>query len=141
MKYGIDFIGVFVAGICFDRDGNFLMGKRGGEARDRHGEWEFPGGGVELGETYEAALVREIREECGTEPSNIERIEVIEFLERGMHYYGFYCVADIDRDAVNIAEPVYDEFGWFTFDTIPSTVNQHYINLLQKAVVAHKAQL
>lgn len=31
----------------------------------RHGDYKFPGGGVEPGESYEQALRREFREECG----------------------------------------------------------------------------
>ena len=137
MKYGVDYIGVFVAAICFDGEGNFLMGKRGGQARDRHGEWEFPGGSIEIGESATDALKREFREECGTEPSNFVQIEVKEFIERGMHYYGFYYSADIDRDAVYIAEPVYDEFGWFTLDTVPEQTNPTYRALVEKAQNAH----
>ena len=32
----------------------------------KNGDFKFPGGGIESGETHEEALVREIREECGT---------------------------------------------------------------------------
>lgn len=35
------------------------------------GDYKFPGGGVEAGETHEEALVREIREECGAEVTAI----------------------------------------------------------------------
>jgi len=123
MKYGVDYIGIFVAAVCFDQEGNFLMGKRGGQARDRHVEWDFPGGSVELGETFEDALVREFGEECGVAPTNCKLAVTREFLERGMHYVGFYYVADIDRAKVRIAGPVYDEFSWFTVETLPDEIS------------------
>ena len=31
----------------------------------RHGDYKFPGGGVEIGESMPAALIREFEEECG----------------------------------------------------------------------------
>jgi 8-oxo-dGTP pyrophosphatase MutT (NUDIX family) len=31
----------------------------------RNGDYKFPGGGIQAGETHAAALIREIREECG----------------------------------------------------------------------------
>ena len=31
----------------------------------KDGDYKFPGGGVELGETYEETLVREVKEESG----------------------------------------------------------------------------
>ena len=51
-----------VAAALVDRDGQFLVQQR--PAGKQHGGlWEFPGGKVEPGETPEAALVRELREE------------------------------------------------------------------------------
>ena len=35
------------------------------------GDYKFPGGGVDAGETHEHALRREVREECGAELSHI----------------------------------------------------------------------
>lgn len=47
-------------------DGKILIAQRpAGKARS--GQWEFPGGKAEPGESPEAALVREIREELGAE--------------------------------------------------------------------------
>lgn len=45
-----------------DRDGRVLMARRP-EGKDHAGLWEFPGGKLAEGETPEAALVRELKEE------------------------------------------------------------------------------
>ncbi|NQX12262.1 (deoxy)nucleoside triphosphate pyrophosphohydrolase [Microbacteriaceae bacterium VKM Ac-2855] len=44
-------------------DGDLVLVCRRAPGRASAGKWEFPGGKVEDGETAEAALVREIREE------------------------------------------------------------------------------
>ena len=49
-----------------DADGRVLLAQRP-EGKAMAGMWEFPGGKVEAGETPEAALCREIKEELGVE--------------------------------------------------------------------------
>jgi len=51
---------VAVGAVILDGD-RVLLVKRGHEPRK--GEWSLPGGAVEVGETLETALVREVREE------------------------------------------------------------------------------
>ena len=55
---------IIVSAAVVERDDAFLLTRRASDAHlgDR---WEFPGGKVEPGETVEASLVREIREELG----------------------------------------------------------------------------
>jgi 8-oxo-dGTP diphosphatase len=53
-----------VACALIDADGRVLISKRP-EGKALAGLWEFPGGKLEPGETPEACLVRELREELG----------------------------------------------------------------------------
>jgi mutator protein MutT len=64
------------AGLVF-RAGKLLITQR--LAKDHLGGlWEFPGGKLEPGETYEISLVRELREELGIEVAVGELVETIE---------------------------------------------------------------
>jgi 8-oxo-dGTP diphosphatase len=53
-----------VAVALVDVDGRVLIARRP-EGKTMEGLWEFPGGKVEDGETPEAALIRELKEELG----------------------------------------------------------------------------
>ncbi|PAZ11659.1 DNA mismatch repair protein MutT [Streptomyces sp. SA15] len=55
-------------------DGGRLLAARRSAPPELAGRWELPGGKVEAGETPEAALVRELREELGVETAPVERL-------------------------------------------------------------------
>ncbi|MDR3516349.1 MAG: (deoxy)nucleoside triphosphate pyrophosphohydrolase [Azospirillaceae bacterium] len=57
-----------VAVALVDADGRVLLARRP-PGKAMAGLWEFPGGKVDEGETPEAALVRELKEELGIETS------------------------------------------------------------------------
>ncbi|MFE7549428.1 (deoxy)nucleoside triphosphate pyrophosphohydrolase [Streptomyces gardneri] len=63
---------VVVAGAVYDQ-GRLLAARRSAPA-ELAGRWELPGGKLELGESPEEALVRELREELGVEAEPGERI-------------------------------------------------------------------
>jgi len=55
-------------------DGGRLLAARRSAPPELAGRWELPGGKVERGETPEAALVRELREELGIAAAPVERV-------------------------------------------------------------------
>ncbi len=70
---------VHVAAVALmDEAGRILLAQRP-EGKDMAGLWEFPGGKLEPGETPEACLVRELREELGIEvaPAALEAIQFV----------------------------------------------------------------
>jgi ADP-ribose pyrophosphatase YjhB (NUDIX family) len=66
---------VGVGGVIID-DGRSLLIRRGSEPL--LGEWSIPGGTLELGETLEEGVARELLEETGLEVRVLELIEVFD---------------------------------------------------------------
>ena len=66
-----------VVAAVIEEGGRILAGRRSPE-RHHGGLWEFPGGKVEAGESREAALVREIREELGVDVEALDELTVVE---------------------------------------------------------------
>ncbi len=98
-----------VVAALVQRDGRFLLCRRPPGAH-LAGLWEFPGGGVEEGESPPAALVRELREELGV------AAEVREPLTFEYHEYPDRSVLILFYRVEVSGEPVGaegQEVGWF----------------------------
>jgi 8-oxo-dGTP diphosphatase len=64
---------IVVVGAALLDDGRLLAARRSAPP-ELAGRWELPGGKVEPGETPEAALVRELREELGVDAETVARV-------------------------------------------------------------------
>ena len=129
-RKGIDYVGVGVVFACHDGNGNFLFAKRGLAARDGHGLWEIPAGALEMGETVEEAVVRELSEELCVEPIAMEYMgykDVMQFAHETVqkHWIAFEFLVLVDPAKVVIGEPDRcDGIEWRTLDNIPEAL--HY---------------
>ena len=99
------------------RNGKILAAQRA-EGHHLAGQWEFPGGKVDEGETEEACIVREIREELGIEVRPTRRLGEShhDYSDRTIRLIPFVC------DLVN-GEPKAGEhraITWLGPDELPS---------------------
>jgi 8-oxo-dGTP diphosphatase len=70
---------VGVGAVVLDRD-RVLLIKRAHEPLK--GQWSMPGGGVEVGETLEQAIAREVKEETGLDVTVGPIVDVIDRIDR-----------------------------------------------------------
>ena len=133
MQKGVDFIGVAVTYICHDGQGNILFQKRGQNTRDEQGKWDVGGGGVEIGETVENALKKEIKEEYSTDVLHFEFLGYRDVHREHNNIKTHWITLDfkvlVDREKVKNGEPhKFDEIGWFTLDKLPSPLHSQVGN-------------
>ena len=116
MKRGIDYIGVGVGAIMVNERGELFLARRGPQAKNERGLWEFPGGSVEFGERLADALRREIREEYGVEIEVGELLDVVDHIlpGEGQHWVSPTYLCRITSGEPRILEPgKCTEIGWF----------------------------
>lgn len=109
-------------GVMIFKDGKVLIGERKGSHGS--GEYSFPGGHLEFGESFEECAKRETLEEAGIKIDNIK----------------FLCIANIDRHEgrqdmllgliadwksgdIKIMEPEKcSGWNWYNLDNLPSPI-------------------
>ena len=139
LKRGVDYIGVTVAFIIHDGEGNVLLQKRSQNCGDEQGRWDIGGGAVEFGEKLEDAVRREVKEELTAETKEVKFLKSYEALRENngipTHWMAFLHSVLVDQYEVSIGEPnKIDEIGWYTSENLPSPVHSMFHNSFKHAV-------
>lgn len=115
-------ITVGVAGVIWNGTGQVLLIRR--RNPPRAGQWSLPGGKVERGETLEAAVRREIREETGLEVDLLGLAGVAEIVDdtglggSGRHYVLIdYGARVISGEACAASDAT--DATWFDYAALP----------------------
>ncbi|MBU1038628.1 NUDIX domain-containing protein [Patescibacteria group bacterium] len=107
-------------GIAIFKQGKVLLGKRKGA--HGAGEYAFPGGHMEYGESFTDCVKREVTEECGLEIDNIK----FQFVANNLFYWPKHVVhlgltADWLSGEPKLLEPDKNEgWQWYDINTLPN---------------------
>tara|TARA_Y100000034_G_scaffold130503_1_gene189144 strand:- start:4004 stop:5209 length:1206 start_codon:yes stop_codon:yes gene_type:complete len=110
-----------VAILIFDPHGRVLVLRRGPTDPWKPGHWNFPGGGVEVGETPQQAAVREVYEEAGIaiRPTDLHYSFSFRRPGGGTHLL-WVKLREVPR--VELLDREHDSFQWAFLTRLPSPV-------------------
>lgn len=117
-----------VGALIRDRDNRVYLQRRSLQRRQLPGAWDIVGGHVEPGETAEAALAREVREETGW---RLRRIEAVvadwEWTHDGVVQRELDYLIEVngDLDSPRLEAGKHDKFCWVSYDN-PEHVRSEY---------------
>ncbi|GLY06392.1 MULTISPECIES: NUDIX domain-containing protein [Actinoplanes] len=112
--------------VCHDGAGRILLARRSKQARDEPGVWDCGAGALEFGESFEAAVTREVTEEYATAPLEIVQLGVRNVVraEPASHWVAIVFAVRVDPAAARIGEPhKFDELGWFGAGELPAPLH------------------
>ena len=120
-------------GVCVRKDGKILLGKRKNSHGD--GSWSFPGGHLEMFETWEDCAKREVLEETDLKIKNTKFAGVTNdiFPEEEKHYITLFIIADYDSGELKTREPgKCSEWNWFSWEKLPQPLFLPINNLINQ---------
>lgn len=120
MKIGQDYIGVGVGAFILDEENKLLLHKRAVPAEKDH--WCIPGGRLEMFETLEHAVIREVKEETDLDVEVIKLMGICDHIirEESAHWVATSYLCKIKSGEAKIMEPdKASDMRWFDLDDLP----------------------
>jgi 8-oxo-dGTP diphosphatase len=109
-------------GVLIKKGGKILMGLRQNTSHG-NGEWCFPGGHLEFGESFAECILRETKEECGIQIKNLRFHCVANVRKYDRHYVLVGFLADWKRGEPKLLEPdKFVEWRWFDAKNLPRPI-------------------
>jgi len=131
---------VGVGVMILNQEGQVLLGLRQGS--HGAGEWSFPGGGIEFGDTMEKTVKKEVKEETNLDVDDLELVSVADemrYLNEGKQYVMIGFKVNSFSGELKLMEP--DKFvrwNWFSLDDLPQPLfsgTQSMINSYQSGKI------
>jgi len=108
-----------VAAAVVVHDGK-VLGARRYMGNEFDGFYEFPGGKVEPGETYEEALIREMMEELALSVSITRHFQTTDHDYPKFHLHMKTYLCTLRSDPAEIRLSVHDDYRWFPLSELRS---------------------
>lgn len=124
-------VGLFV----FNENKEVLM-----QLRTDYNAWGFPGGAMELGESFEDVAIRELKEETNLEIDELELIKVLSGKDTYREYpngdklYDITAIFVVKRfhGELKINDDESKKLDWFNIDKLPDNLSEHTRNYINK---------
>lgn len=122
--------------IVATKDGKILLDKR--DIPPQRGEWSFPSGYVDIGETVEEAAIRETSEETGLEVRLDRLVGIYSSTERPILLVVF--AATVTSGTLETGDESQD-VRFFDLDELPALAFPHDLQILKDSLGALPAHL
>ncbi|MED4785223.1 8-oxo-dGTP diphosphatase MutT [Brevibacillus choshinensis] len=123
------------AAIIQNTQGQLLIARRK-KGKSQEGMWEFPGGKIEQGETVEACLQRELREEMNISIAPYEPFGVNDHFYGSTHIRLFAHMTKYISGEISLVD--HDEYRWVERDQLQeylfAPADIKFVEMLQKEV-------
>ncbi len=123
MIQGKDYIGVGCGAFILNEKNELLLQLRNKAPEKEY--WSIPGGRVELFETFEEAVKREVKEETGVEVRVIDLLGICDHIIQNekSHWVSPSFLCKIVKGEPQIMEPTkHLDMKWFSLDDLPDKI-------------------